>query len=494
MEMYWEPFVIVILVIYMGSLWYVLRKRCSRESTEDETRGSAEISNSSSHSPGQGLYGNESNDAGKISDDEKKYKRHQLIRSRMEYRQLSSTPTICEIIPKTSDYRVPEISQRDLESGVSSIEISQTALRQLTKMGYDASVCQKALKAVGGSDVEAAVYWIFEHKADKLASPSNESPPEESPPEGVPIIKSWEQNSDGGIRGQIYRSSNFEDGDFVETSKIVRGIIENNSVVATKSGSRYFLSAESANTAFDDDEVSTQSRFDSAHSRFDSVQIPLDSMHNRADACRYDCLACSQSRRNSANNSMRSQMDSSDSVHSRRDSASYSAQCRKDSLDSLHSRRDSADHSSHCRLDSLESAHNRLDIDSTIKSTQSFPATNPTTDLKSQEICSICLEPYRAGDIVVRLKQQGKVKDNNWFQDTLNQLKDRTSNLNYNEDAGSHHWFEDIVAQLKEATEEIQKSNNKPTTCNHWFHEECLLGWLEKNDECPLCRVNMIKD
>jgi len=199
MEMYWEPLVIVVLVIYMGSLWYVLRKKWSRESSEDETRGSAGISNSSSHSPGQGLYGNESSDAEKISDDEKKYKRHQLIRSRMEYRQISSTPSLCEIIPKTSDYRVPEISQRDLESGVSSVEISQIALRQLTKMGYDANVCQKALKAVGGSDVEAAVYWIFEHKTDKLASPSNESPPEEVPPEDVPIIKSWEQNSDGRL-------------------------------------------------------------------------------------------------------------------------------------------------------------------------------------------------------------------------------------------------------------------------------------------------------
>jgi len=50
----------------------------------------------------------------------------------------------------------------------------------------------------------------------------------------------------GGVSGRIYGSSNFEDGDFVETSPISQGNVENGSVVATKSKSRYFLSAETA--------------------------------------------------------------------------------------------------------------------------------------------------------------------------------------------------------------------------------------------------------
>ena len=51
---------------------------------------------------------------------------------------------------------------------------------------------------------------------------------------------------EGGISGRVYGSRSFEDGDFVETSPITKGSIENGSVVSTKSGSRYFLSAEPA--------------------------------------------------------------------------------------------------------------------------------------------------------------------------------------------------------------------------------------------------------
>jgi hypothetical protein len=48
------------------------------------------------------------------------------------------------------------------------------------------------------------------------------------------------------VSGRIYNSRSFSDGDFVETSPITKGNVENGSVVATKSGSRYFLSAEPA--------------------------------------------------------------------------------------------------------------------------------------------------------------------------------------------------------------------------------------------------------
>jgi len=48
----------------------------------------------------------------------------------------------------------------------------------------------------------------------------------------------------------IYGSVNAEDGDYIETSTIANGAVENGNVVETTSGSRYFLSPEGAdNTA-----------------------------------------------------------------------------------------------------------------------------------------------------------------------------------------------------------------------------------------------------
>lgn len=50
----------------------------------------------------------------------------------------------------------------------------------------------------------------------------------------------------GGVSGRIYGSRIFSDGDFVETSPITQGALGDGSVVSTSSGSRYFLSAETA--------------------------------------------------------------------------------------------------------------------------------------------------------------------------------------------------------------------------------------------------------
>ena len=32
----------------------------------------------------------------------------------------------------------------------------------------------------------------------------------------------------------------------------------------------------------------------------------------------------------------------------------------------------------------------------------------------------------------------------------------------------------------------------KNLNCNHIFHEECLLPWLNDNDCCPMCRQNIV--
>lgn len=30
--------------------------------------------------------------------------------------------------------------------------------------------------------------------------------------------------------------------------------------------------------------------------------------------------------------------------------------------------------------------------------------------------------------------------------------------------------------------------------CSHVFHEDCMVAWLQRNDECPLCRVDLMKE
>lgn len=80
-------------------------------------------------------------------------------------------------------------------------------------------------------------------------------------------------------------------------------------------------------------------------------------------------------------------------------------------------------------------------------SVDSMHNTSGTTSSSNKEAacCAICLEPYAAGETVARLKQKSKM-------------------------------------------------STSQNTCNHWYHEDCILGWLQNHDKCPMCRVDMIND
>lgn len=74
---------------------------------------------------------------------------------------------------------------------------------------------------------------------------------------------------------------------------------------------------------------------------------------------------------------------------------------------------------------------------------------------REEEVCSICLEAYKAGDIVARLKSNG-------------------------EETADHHDHNN------------DNDHDHSNECHHWFHEDCIMEWLQNHDECPLCRVDMI--
>ena len=62
------------------------------------------------------------------------------------------------------------------------------------------------------------------------------------PPTGVPIIRSWKLNNDGGISGVIFRSKHAADGDYIETSCLDdMSVAEARNIVQTISGSQYYL-------------------------------------------------------------------------------------------------------------------------------------------------------------------------------------------------------------------------------------------------------------
>ena len=35
---------------------------------------------------------------------------------------------------------------------------------------------------------------------------------------------------------------------------------------------------------------------------------------------------------------------------------------------------------------------------------------------------------------------------------------------------------------------------NDSTECQHFFHKDCLFGWLDQHDVCPCCRRTMVTE
>jgi len=68
-------------------------------------------------------------------------------------------------------------------------------------------------------------------------------------PKGLPTISTWRRNQDGSISGVISGSRAFPDGDSITTSIIIDGNPPDNSVVATVSGTRYYLEGKAGGGA-----------------------------------------------------------------------------------------------------------------------------------------------------------------------------------------------------------------------------------------------------
>lgn len=68
--------------------------------------------------------------------------------------------------PQDGENLVPEGDEDGASPAPSEPQIDEAAVGQLMDMGFSMNGCKRALTAVGGSNVEAAMNWIFEHNSD----------------------------------------------------------------------------------------------------------------------------------------------------------------------------------------------------------------------------------------------------------------------------------------------------------------------------------------
>ena len=69
--------------------------------------------------------------------------------------------------PQDNEVLVPDDVEESAPTAAhSTASIDEAALAQLMDMGFSLNSCKRALNAVGGSNVEAAMGWVFEHNTD----------------------------------------------------------------------------------------------------------------------------------------------------------------------------------------------------------------------------------------------------------------------------------------------------------------------------------------
>ncbi|KAJ9077576.1 ubiquitin C-terminal hydrolase Ubp14 [Entomophthora muscae] len=102
-------------------------------------------------------------------------------------------PSNGDIKPLLEKYRAPlradgELLLPDQPEGHPQ-EINQDLVNQMMSMGLSQAQCQRALRATGGSDVDAAVSWVFEHMDDPDVEelPASSSGPD---PESIAMLVS----------------------------------------------------------------------------------------------------------------------------------------------------------------------------------------------------------------------------------------------------------------------------------------------------------------
>lgn len=78
----------------------------------------------------------------------------------------SSGPSEGENLVPDEDEENEENAMDTSGSNINAPAINEGAVEQLTTMGFSVNGCKRALTAVGGSDVESAMNWIFEHNMD----------------------------------------------------------------------------------------------------------------------------------------------------------------------------------------------------------------------------------------------------------------------------------------------------------------------------------------
>jgi len=105
--------------------------------------------------------------------------------------------------------------------------------------------------------------------------------------------------------------------------------------------------------------------------------------------------------------------------------------------------------------------------------------TLPITYVESgkQECCSICLEPYAVGDVVARMRPRMQCD----HKAAIFPVRSGEDRIN--------HATTDYRRNIPMGDDKGDDSDHR---CNHWFHKQCILDWLQDHNDCPLCRVKMI--